>query len=448
MSTAPSTTMARRAAIASFTGSIIEWYDFNLYGLAAALVFNKVFFTSLSPAVGVVVAFATFAAGFVIRPLGALFFGHLGDRIGRKPTMIATLWVMGVGTVLIGALPGYQTLGVAAPLLLVLLRLVQGFGVGGEESLASVLAVEHAQPHRRGLNGSSAFSGSFVGILIGTGVFAAISMMPDDSLLSWGWRIPFLAGAAITVVAYFVRRGVRDTPHFLALVEGDQDRRSRLPVASLVRTHWKQLTAIALLIGGPNTIFLTVMTFSVSYGKQQYGIDPSVILSSVTIGLVVAVFVTTFAGWVSDKVGRKLPITVGVVAESCFYFFFWWALSTARPGLIVLSMILVLGFGHALYNGVLPALMCDFFPAAVRASGVSIGQQVGGTIGGFGPLLAASFVLVQQGGWSLTAGYGLALCLVGLGLLAAVTRRVGWLRPAPASPRDDTVRPAASVSDA
>ncbi|MFF5989152.1 MFS transporter [Prauserella flavalba] len=428
--TSHSATTPVRAAIASFVGGMLEYYDFFVYGTAAALVLNKLFFTGLSPALGTVAAFATFAVGYVVRPLGGIVFGHVADRIGRKRSLVATLLVMGVSTVLIGVLPTYSAIGAAAPMLLLALRLVQGFGLGGELGVASVFAVEHAPPGRRGFFGAFAYSGPFAGLVLSTGVFGLLSLMPAESFASWGWRIPFLFSIVVVAVALVVRLGVPEPEVFRKT--DDAGAKPRVPVVEALRGHSKDVIAVALISAAPNTIFYIVTVFSLSYATTAHGVPQTTMLGVVTLAAVFLFTATPLWGGLSDRIGRKKPIIYGTIAEGILLFVFFLGLETSNTLVIFGVSVLVLGLGHAVVNGVVPAFFCELFPTHIRASAVSLGQQLGGVFGGFAPLVAASLIGANWGGWLPLAGYGVVLCALGVSATFVALRR--WDRSVVAAP--------------
>ena len=412
----------RRAAAAAFFGGTLEYYDFFIYGTASALVLNQLFFTGLSPAMGTIAAFATLALGYLVRPLGAIIFGHIGDRFGRKTALISTLLTMGLATVLIGLLPTSTVMGEAAALLLIILRVAQGFGVGGELGNASILSVESAPPDRRGFYGSFASAGPFSGMVLSTGTFAFLSLLPKEQFLSWGWRLPFLFSVVLLVLTYAIRRHISEP-------EVSEDVRStgavdKFPIFQVARRHKKDLLIATVMSAGPGTVFYTISVFGLSYAATQYGIDQPTMLALVTIASVVLVCAVPAWGALSDRIGRRKLIISGMTCEAVFIFGYFLSLPTKNPVLILLSMVLVLGLGHALVNGVQPALFCEMFPVEVRSSAVSLGQQLGGAINGLAPVIAAAIIAVNPGGWYWIATYAGGLCL--LGAIATVFAVARW----------------------
>ncbi|MDP9998416.1 MFS transporter [Pseudarthrobacter sulfonivorans] len=412
----------KRAAMAAFFGGTLEYYDFFIYGTAAALVLNQLFFSNLSPATGTIAAFATLAVGYLVRPIGAVVFGHIGDRFGRKTALIGTLLTMGLATVLIGVLPTTAVIGDGAAVLLIILRIAQGLGIGGELGNASILAVESAPPNRRGFYGSFASAGPFSGMVLSTGIFAALSFMPREDFMAWGWRVPFLLSAVLIVVTYAIRRHIAE-PHVAVEVRREH-RVSRFPIFQVARMHKKDVLIATVMSAGPGTVFYTVSVFGLSYAATKYGIPQSTMLILVTIASAVLVCAVPMWGALSDRIGRRKLIGAGMLCEAVFIFAYFLSLPTGNPVLILLGMVLVLGFGHALVNGVQPALFCEMFPVEVRSTAISLGQQLGGAINGLAPVIAASIIAANPEGWYWIATYAGGLCL--LGAIATMFALARW----------------------
>jgi MFS transporter, MHS family, shikimate and dehydroshikimate transport protein len=408
--------------MAAFFGGTLEYYDFFIYGTAAALVLNQLFFTELSPAMGTIAAFATLAVGYIVRPLGAVLFGHIGDRFGRKTALIGTLLTMGLATFLIGLLPTTSVIGDGAAVLLIALRIAQGLGIGGELGNASILAVESSPANRRGFYGSFASAGPFTGMVLSTGVFALLSFLSREQFMSWGWRVPFLLSAVLIVVTYAIRRHIAE-PHIA------EDTRSgghveKFPIFQVARKHKKDVLIATVMSAGPGTVFYTVSVFGLSYAVSQYGIGQTTMLVLVTIASTVLACAVPLWGALSDRIGRRKLIITGMLCEAIFIFGYFLSLPTRDPVLILLGMIVVLGFGHALVNGVQPALFCEMFPVEVRSSAISLGQQLGGAINGLAPVIAAAIIAATPGGWYWIATYAGGLCF--LGAIAALFAVARW----------------------
>jgi MFS family permease len=400
-----------RVALSASIGNLLEWYDFFIYGTAAALVFNKLFFHGLSPAVGTVAAFATLAVGYVVRPLGAVIFGHIGDRHGRKRALYLTLGLMGLMTFGIGVLPTNAAIGQSAAIGLVVLRAIQGLALGGEMGNAQTLTVEHAPADRRGFYGSFLHAGSFFGLVIGTTIFALLSLLPNEQFLSWGWRVPFLLGVLIAGVGLFLRKAVTEPAEHVRLRAAGLV--PKLPIVKVLRHHHKEVLVATLLSGGPNTIFYMVSVFALSYGTTQYGVPRTTMLTLVTISVALLAGTIPFWGALSDRIGRRGLLIGGMLAMSAFIVVFFALLSTGNAWLIALGAILVLGLGGAVVNGVAPAFYCELFPSDIRSSAVSLGQQLAGVVGGFAPLVASAIVAWRAEGWAWIAAYCAVLGVVG-----------------------------------
>ncbi|MEV4645883.1 MFS transporter [Saccharopolyspora sp. NPDC049357] len=332
---------ASRTLVSSTIGSIIEWYDFTIYGTAAALIFNRLFFTDLSPAAGTLAAFGTFAAGFIARPLGGFVAGHYGDKLGRKATLVMTLTLMGGATTLIGLLPTYQQIGIAAPALLVLLRLVQGFAVGGEWGGAVLMAVEHAPDDRRGRYGAWPQTGVSAGLLLGTGAFSIVSMLPEQQLAAWGWRIPFLLSVVLAVVGLYIRFRISEPESFT------EARPAKRPLVEVLRTHPREiLIAVGVRFAeGGNYYVFTV--FILTYITEHLGLPKQAGLTGVMLAAAINIVALPLWGALSDRIGRKPVFIAGAVFMALYAWPFFWLVDTRSPVLIAVALVIALAVPHA-----------------------------------------------------------------------------------------------------
>jgi MHS family shikimate/dehydroshikimate transporter-like MFS transporter len=406
----------RRVVWASVLGTAVEWYDFLIYGTAAALVFNKIFFPTLDPLAGTLAAFGSYAVGFVARPLGGVIFGHFGDRIGRKAMLTLTMLIMGIGTFLIGCLPTYAQIGLWAPALLVALRLLQGIGVGGEWGGAVLMVIEHAPAKRRGFYGSLVQVGFPAGIAASTATFIALSSLPEADFLSWGWRIPFLLSALLIAVGLFVRLRLVETPAFRRVK--DEQAVARLPF-------------LEVLVGQPRTFFIAVglkvsevawvyilTVFSIAYVTGTLGLPKRLILDAILCAALLELVTMPFFGWLSDTVGRRPIYLAGALISGLCAFVVFGLLDTRDPTIITVSIAIVMSLTHASMFGPQGAFMPELFGTRVRYSGASLGCQVAAALsGGFSPILASALLA-----WT---GTTLSISFLLLGL-ATITFAAAW----------------------
>ncbi|MDT7800967.1 MAG: hypothetical protein QOI78_4400 [Actinomycetota bacterium] len=411
----------RRVVTASLVGTTIEWYDFFVYASAAGLVFSRQFFPALDATAALLASFATFGVSFAARPIGGVVAGHLGDRFGRKGVLVATLVLMGLSTVGVGLLPGYGAIGVAAPILLVLLRLLQGLSAGGEWGGAALLSVEHAPPGRRGYFGSFPQIGVPIGLLLANFAFFTVSASTTkDQFQAWGWRIPFLLSIVLVGVGFFVRARVAESPVFTEL----QARRSRrsAPLKVLFKTHSRELVvAIGLFIAN-NMIGYILIAFITSYGTRTLKLSSTTMLLVGMAGAVAWGGFTLLAGRWSGTWGRRRTYLVGTIALAVWTFPFFLLFDTRSVPLLVLAVV-VLAFGLGLTYGPQAATYAELFPTAVRYSGVSFAYAFGAVLGGgFAPLIATWLVGLTGTSLSVSA-YMLVACLVTLAAVLALKER-------------------------
>jgi MFS transporter, MHS family, shikimate and dehydroshikimate transport protein len=386
----------RTVVAASAIGTTIEWYDFLIYATAASLVLNKLFFPTEDPLVGTLISISTVGVGFFARPIGAIILSHFGDRLGRKSMLILTLVSMGVATTLIGILPTYASIGIAAPILLVACRLMQGIAVGGEWGGAVLMATEHSPPDRRGFYGSLVQIGFPLGMALGTASFFALAYLGDQQFMSWGWRIPFVASAALVVVGTFIRLRIDETPDFKRVLR--EGKVSRLPVLEAIRRHPKDLL-IGLGARITEISWIYVLTiFGLSYAVTNLGLPRGLVLGAIALGAAVELVTIPLFGHLSDHVGRRLIYLLGCVAAICLSFPIFWAIATRDPIIVVLAFVIGMSVGHGIMYGVQASFLSEMFPSNLRYSGASLGYQIAAPIGGgLVPLAAAAIVGLTHG---------------------------------------------------
>lgn len=407
-STVPKRPAAKRAALGSFLGTMLEYFDFAMYGIVAAVVFSRVFFPEGDPALASIGAMATFGVAYIARPIGAFILGHFGDRIGRQKLLLFTITSMGIATFLIGCLPGYDQIGVAAPILLVFLRLVQGFSASGEQAGASSLAMEHAPTKRRALYTSWTNAGTGAGNLLGQLAFLPILALPEDQLLSWGWRIPFLISIVGTIGVLLLRRTLHDAEVF---VETQQSGRTeRFPIAQLLRHHWKNVIRVILMcvMAAPASI---VTVFAFSFAVNSVGIERTTMLLITLAVTFVGTISIPFWGALADRIGRKPVFIGGLVLAIVFVFPFMHFLALGDVPMIFLFELLLMSSLYAGQALQLP-IYTEMFETRVRFSGVAVGTQLGYLLAGFAPTI--SYAILQPGemGWWPVAVFSAACCVV------------------------------------
>src|SRR5258708_2575118 len=386
---------SRAVACASFIGATIEWYDFFLYGVVTPLVFNKLFFPNYDPVIGTVLAYATFFVGFVSRPIGGIIFGHYGDRIGRKAVLILTLLIMGVATFVIGLLPTYESVGIWAPILLLLLRIFQGIGIGGEWGGAVLMAVEHSPDNRRGFYGSWPQIGVPAGLLLSSGMVALLSLLPDASFLAWGWRFAFLISAVLVAVGLYIRLKVLETPAFTRIKERQQE--SQAPFLDLLRSHPKN---ILLGLGAryiEGVTFNTFGVFSIAYVTTALGMPRQVALFAVIIASAIMIVMLPFCGMLSDRFGRRRVFGTGSLLIGLLVFPSFWLMELRTPGFIWLAIAVPFAFAYPLVYGPQAALFAELFDTRVRYSGISFVYQFSGIFAsGMTPLIATELLRLDD----------------------------------------------------
>ncbi|GAA2853309.1 MFS transporter [Actinoplanes cyaneus] len=434
---------AALAARSAWVGSALEYYDFFLYGTAAALVFGRVFFPEGDRAVGTLVSLATFGVGYAARPLGAIVLGHVGDRHGRRRVLLLTVVAMGITTFLIGCLPSYAVIGIAAPILLVLLRLLQGFFAGGEQASANSATLEHAPDGQRAYFSSFTLMGTQGGQAIATMVFIPVAALPEHSLLTWGWRVPFWISAVVAVVAVLIRRSLQETPVFVRGAERDDV--ARVPLAELFRHHWRAVARVvfAALIATPSTIFTV---WALSYAVNTLGLDRTPMLWVGVLANLVAMAAIPLWGRLSDRTGRKRQFIAGSIGSAVMTFAYLWSISTRSYVLIGIVGVLFFGVVYTMTSAVWPAFYGEMFPARVRLTGTALGTQIGFAIAGFVPSIIGWVVGSTRDAWLGAAVITALLCLVSIVAVSTAreTFRVPTARLGGSSePRDDAANVAA-----
>lgn len=406
-----------KAFAASLTGTALEWYDFAVYSAAAAVVFPIVFFPSSDPLTGTILAFSTYAVGYVSRPVGGIIFGRLGDRIGRKKVLVTTLMIIGVATVLIGVLPGYGSIGISAPIILVLLRFAQGVGVGGEWGGAVLLSSEYGDPHRRGFWASAAQVGPPAGNLLANGTLGVLTVsLSEAQFISFGWRIAFLVSAVLVGFGLWIRLKLEDTPIFKAIeAHGEQP---NAPVREVFSTELRPLVAATLCRVGPDVLYALFTVFTLSYGIQALGYDRSQVLTAVLIGSAFQLFMIPLAGAVSDCFNRRLVYGIAAVVGAAWTFVFFGILRGHSEPLLIAGIVLGL-MAHSFMYGPQAAFIVEQFSPRLRSTGSSLAYTFAGVIGGAIAPLMFTLLLSQFGTWIPVAIYvavAAVVTLVGLAL--------------------------------
>ena len=416
MKSSPSTNVSiRKVAVASFIGTTIEWYDFFLYGTASALIFNKLFFPNYDPLTGTLAAFGTYAVGFAARPIGGIVCGHYGDKVGRKSMLILTLLIMGIATFLIGCLPTYNQIGIWAPILLVVLRVAQGFGVGGEWGGAVLMAVEHSPEGRRGFYGSWPQIGVPAGLLLSTVIFTQIARLPEEMLFGWAWRIAFLLSFVLVGLGLFVRLAIVESPLFAEIKQTGAE--SRAPILDALREHPK---SVLLAMGArlaENGAFYVYTVFVLTYATQtKIGFSRTAVLVAISIAAVIELFSMPAFGGLSDRLGRRPVYLFGAVFTALFAFPFFWMIDSSNTILMSLAIVLALVLGHSAMYGPQASFFSELFGTRVRYSGASLGYQLSSVIaGGLSPLIAAGLLKRYNASWPI------ALLIIGMAVATIIS---------------------------
>lgn len=394
----------KRVLIASLTGSSIEWFDYFLYGTAAALVFNKIFFPMVDPVIGLILSYLSFSLTFFIRPIGGVLFAHIGDRIGRKKTLVLTLSLMGGATVMIGLLPTYDQIGIWAPILLILMRIIQGMGIGGEWGGALLLAYEYAPEKRKGFFGSIPQAGVTIGMLMATFIVSLMTLFSEEQFLSWGWRIPFLMSSVLVLLGLWIRKDIDETPEFKKVKQSGQV--AKAPLRDTLTHHWREVLIAAGLKVVETAPFYIFSTFIVSYATTTLTYQKSQVLEAVTLGALVATVMIPLMGLLSDKIGRKRMYAGSVTLLGLFIVPWFMLLDTGTTWAIMLATVVMFGILWAPITAVLGTLCSEIFSANVRYTGITLGYQIGAALaGGTAPLIATGLLAKYDGDWVPVAWY-------------------------------------------
>ncbi|MFF0239525.1 MFS transporter [Rhodococcus pyridinivorans] len=435
------TRAARRAGVTAFVGTTIEWFDFYIYGTASALVLGALFFPDASPAVGTLAAFATFAVGFIARPLGGIIFGHFGDRFGRKNAVIITLALMGAGTVGVGLLPTYDQIGIWAPVLLVLLRVLQGIAMGGEWGGAVLIATEFAPPGKKVLYGAFAQQGSPVGNLLATLAFLGLTAMSDATFEGWGWRIPFLASAALVIVALYIRVRIQETPEMRVAAVAQE--RTKLPLVEVLRSHPASLLlGVGAVVAGVAITYVKT-TFALAWATTDLGFTRSGFLLVITLALVAQVLVQPFGAVLATRIDARRAVLWMLGPELVVLPLMFVLIRTGSLTWAIIGMVLATA-PHAMYYSALAGILAQVFPTHVRYTGISLSYQISTAIFAGTAPMASQFLLERTDSIRPVVGLGIGYVLLSLVCMTALLKR----SPTTTEPDEPRVAPARTTADA
>lgn len=407
---AESRSKSTRAAVSSFLGTTVEWYDYFLYGTAAALVFPKVFFNELSPEWATLASMASFAVAFIFRPLGGMVIGHFGDRMGRKKMLVFTLLVMGLCTAAIGFLPSYNAIGYWSPALLIVLRVLQGFAIGGEWGGAALMSVEHAPEGRRGLFGATMQMGVPAGLLVSTGAFALVSALPDEQFFAWGWRLPFIFSLVLLLVGMYIRLQVSEPPSFEKVKASGNV--SRAPLVEVWQKEKKKTLIMVFFQTVANVGYFLITVYALTYITNTLHLPRSVASTGLLIAAGVDLAMQPVFGWLSDKVGRKVVYGFGAIFYGVYAFPMFWLLDTGNPVLITLALVLGLGIGHAATGSLHGTIYAEQYPTRYRFTGSSTAYQLAGIVSSAPTPLIAAWLVASTGSSMAVSWFVVAAAVV------------------------------------
>jgi MFS family permease len=419
---APGRTPLRRVVWASALGTTVEYYDFTLYATTAALVFNDVFFPAETPLVGTLAAFATFFVGYLARPLGGLIFGHFGDRLGRKNVLIITMLMMGAGTFAIGLIPSYDSIGVAAPLLLVLIRLVQGLGMGGEYGGGVLMALEYSPRERQGLSTSLVHIGTPAGVLLPVGLVTLLdAVLPEGAYESWAWRLPFLLSIVLIGVGFYIRLHLSESPAFVKMRAEREVR--RVPVKEVFGRHLGSVALSILAKIAESGLFNVYYVVAIAYATTGLGLPRGPVLLAVLIACLAECFTLPLFGALSDRIGRRRVYIAGALFQAVLAVPFFLLVQTGDFALTTIAMVLGLAVGHGSMYGAQAALFANLYPVQIRYTGLSVTQQVGATLGGgLAPLAGTALLAAGGGHWTWLVAYMIGVALMSSLAAAGLSR--------------------------
>ncbi|OZI35117.1 MFS transporter [Bordetella genomosp. 10] len=413
----------RQVLAASIVGTIIEWYDFVLFGVAAGLVFNRLFFPSLSPVAGTLAAFLTLGVGFLARPIGGLVISHFGDKKGRKPALIFTIALMGTSTLAIGFLPTYDHIGIMAPILLVLLRMLQGLGAGAEYAGALILVAEYVPERRKGYYTAYVLSATVVGLLLATLVFRAIAQLPEQDMLSWGWRVPFFLSAILVVLALYIRRRLEETPEYVnAVSNASAAKQAAVPLREVLGKQPKTVLYAFLAMAGANAVTYLINTFALSYMVNNLGFDKIASLNVIIVASIAGIVCTPIMGAVADRFGYGRVYALGTAFILVYAAPMFWLMDTRSILMATLALVIAYGIGFGSVAGSQGAFLTSLFPARYRFSGIAFVREINGaTVAGMTPFIATW--LTGQAGGKSTYLIAYLICLCVISVLAIVALR-------------------------